>query len=187
MQYDLTDRVTVSGFFGTVQDNYNQRGGTNSPVPLNFIPGTTNPYYLYGVLNNLSYNWGFDADYAFSEKVTFFAEYSHERYHQRMVTRYRQPVSPPTTILTCTNGCDTANNDWESTSREPVDIYSIGADWTLGKKIAGTSFVLPALDAQLGQGTSQRGVDGPQVQPPTLKCQRQFIDNKEVSGRGAEI
>ena len=140
VQYDLTDRVTMSGFFGTVQDNYNRRGGTNSPVPLNFIPGTTNPYYLYGVLNNLSYNWGFDADYAFSEKVTFFAEYSHERYHQRMVTRYRQPVSPPTTILTCTNGCDTANNDWESTSREPVDIYSIGADWTLGKKIALTTY-----------------------------------------------
>jgi len=44
-QYDLTDKVTVSGFFGTVQDNYNRRGGTNSPVPLNFIPGTTNPYY----------------------------------------------------------------------------------------------------------------------------------------------
>ncbi len=140
VQYDLTDKVTVSGFFGTVQDNYNRRGGTNSPVPLNFIPGTTNPYYLYGVLNNLSYNWGFDADYVFSEKVTFFAEYSHERYHQRMVTRYRQPVSPPTTILTCTNGCDTANNDWESTSREPVDIYSTGADWTLGKKIALTTY-----------------------------------------------
>src|SRR6267378_3173866 len=140
LQYDLTDRVTMSGFFGTVQDNYNRRGGTNSPAPLNFIPGTTNPYYLYGVLNNLSYNWGFDADYAFSEKVTFFAEYSHERYHQRMVTRYRQPVSPPTTILTCTNGCDTANNDWESTSREPVDIYSTGADWTLGKKIALTTY-----------------------------------------------
>ena len=140
VQYDLTDRLTVSGFFGTVQDNYNRRGGTNSPVPLNFIPGTTNPYYLYGVLNNLSYNWGFDADYAFSELVTFFAEYSHERYHQRMVTRYRQPVNPPTTILTCTNGCDTANNDWESTSREPVDIYSTGADWTLGKKIALTTY-----------------------------------------------
>jgi MtrB/PioB family decaheme-associated outer membrane protein len=140
VQYDLTDRVTVSGFFGTIQDNYNRRGGVNSPVPLNFVPGTTNPYYLYGVLNNLSYNWGFDADYAFSDMVTFFAEYSHERYHQRMVTRYRQAVSLPTTILTCTNGCDTANNDWESTSHEPVDIYSVGGDWTLGKKIALTTY-----------------------------------------------
>jgi len=136
VQYSPTDKVSVSGFFGTVQDNYNRRGGTNSPVPLNFISGTTNPYYLYGALKDLSYNWGFDADYAVSQEVTFFAEYSHERYHKRMITRYRQPVSPPTTILTCTNGCDTANNDWESTAQEPVDIYTVGGDFTLGKKIA---------------------------------------------------
>jgi hypothetical protein len=57
-----------------------------------------------------------------------------------MITRYRQPVNPPTTILTCTNGCDTANNDWESTAQEPIDIYSAGADWTLGKKIAVTTY-----------------------------------------------
>jgi MtrB/PioB family decaheme-associated outer membrane protein len=140
VQYSPTDKMTVSGFFGTVQDNYNRRGGTNSPVPLNFISGTTNSYYLYGLLKDLSYNWGFDADYAVSPEVTFFAEYSHERYHKRMITRYRQPVSPPATILTCTNGCDTANNDWESTAQEPVDIYSVGGDWTLGKKIALTTY-----------------------------------------------
>jgi len=140
VQYSPSDKMTVTGFFGTVQDNYNRRGGTNSPVPLNFIPGTTNPYYLYGVLKDLSYNWGFDVDYAVSQEVTFFAEYSHERYHKRMVTRYRQPVNPPTTILTCTNGCDTANNDWESTAHEPIDIYSAGADLTFGKKIAVTTY-----------------------------------------------
>jgi hypothetical protein len=140
VQYSPTDKMTLTGFFGTVQDNYNRRGGTNSPVPLNFISGTTNPYYLYGALKDLSYNWGFDVDYAVSQEVTFFAEYSHERYHKRMITRYRQPVNPPTTILTCTNGCDTANNDWESTAQEPIDIYSAGADWTLGKKIAVTTY-----------------------------------------------
>jgi hypothetical protein len=43
VQYSPTDKMTVTGFFGTVQDNYNRRGGTNSPVPLNFISGTTNP------------------------------------------------------------------------------------------------------------------------------------------------
>src|SRR5262249_50056747 len=129
LQYSPTDKLTVSGFFGTLQDNYNRRGGTNSPVPLNFIPGTTNPYYLYGLLKDLTYTWGFDADYAVSAQMTFFAEYSHERYHKRMVSRYRQPVTLPTTILTCTNGCDTANNDWESTAQEPVDIYTAGADW----------------------------------------------------------
>jgi len=140
VQYSPTDKMTVSGFFGTVQDNYNRRGSTNSPVPLNFISGTTNPYYSYGLLKDISYNWGFDADYAVSQEVTLFAEYSHERYHKRMITRYRQPVNPPTTILTCTNGCDTANNDWESTAHEPVDIYSIGADWTPGKKITVSTY-----------------------------------------------
>jgi MtrB/PioB family decaheme-associated outer membrane protein len=140
VQYSPTDKATITGFFGTLQDNYNRRGDTNSPVPLNFISGTTNPYYLYGALKDLSYNWGFDADYAASQEVTFFAEYSHERYHKRMVTRYRQPVSPPTTILTCTNGCDTANNDWESTAQEPIDIYSIGADGKLGKKITFSTY-----------------------------------------------
>jgi hypothetical protein len=36
----------------------------------------------------------------------------------------------------------------------------------------------------------ERLVFGPKLDPslsPTLKCQRQFIENKEVSGRGAEI
>jgi MtrB/PioB family decaheme-associated outer membrane protein len=140
LQYSPTDQLTVSGFFGTLQDNYNRRGGTNSPVALNFIPGTTNPYYLYGLLKDLMYTWGFDADYAVSAQVTFFAEYSHERYHKRMISRYRQAVSSPTTILTCTNGCDTANNDWESTVQEPVDIYATGFDWSPTEKASLTTY-----------------------------------------------
>lgn len=137
IQYNLTDKLTVSAFGGTLQDNFNRPGGTNSPVALNFLTGgaaTTDPYYLYGVLKDISYNYGFDADYALSSQVTLFAEYSHERYYKRIISRNRTPASGVQTILTC-NGCDSANNDWESVTREPVDIATGGVDLNLGKKV----------------------------------------------------
>src|SRR5206468_1231333 len=67
VQYSPFDRLTLSAFGGTLQDDYNRPGGTNNPTPLNFLTGaatTTNPYYLYGVLKDISYNYGFDVDYA---------------------------------------------------------------------------------------------------------------------------
>ena len=142
VQYSPTDKTTLSAFGGTLQDNFNRRGGTNSPTALNFLTGsvaTVGPYYLYGVQKDISFNYGFDADYALATQVTLFAEYSREKYHKRMITRYRTPVSDPVTILTC-NGCDTANNDWESVAREPVDIYTVGADTYFSKKIYFTAY-----------------------------------------------
>jgi len=136
LEYDVTDKITVTGFGGTLQDDYNRAGGTNSPTALNFLTGpaaTVGNYYLYGLLKDISYNYGFDLDYAILPQVSFFAEYSHEKYHKRMITRYRTPVSSPATILTC-NGCDSANNDWESVTREPVDIYTLGTDTHFWKK-----------------------------------------------------
>lgn len=146
VQYSPTSKLTFSVFGGTLQDNYNRAGGTNSATPLNFLTGsaaTTNPYYLYGVLKDLSYNWGFDVDYALAPQATLFAEYSHERYHKRMVTRYRAPEATsgtggcgPNSLGTANQGaCDSANNDWESTSRELVDIVSAGVDLYFGKKV----------------------------------------------------
>ena len=155
IQYSPTDKLTLSAFGGTLQDNFNRLGGTNSPVALNFLTGsaaTTDPYYLYGVLKDISYNYGFDADYAVSTQVTLFAEYSHERYYKRMISRNRSPVSAPTTILTC-SGCDSANNDWESVSREPVDIYSAGTDLYFGKKAYITTYY--SLSATTGSVLSR--------------------------------
>jgi len=142
IQYNLTDKVTLSAFGGTLQDNFNRPGGTNSPVALNFLTGaaaTTSPYYLYGVLKDISYNYGFDADYAVSTQVTLFAEYSHERYYKRIISRNRTPAGAGQTIQTC-NGCDSANNDWESVTREPVDIATGGVDLYLGKKAYFTTY-----------------------------------------------
>jgi len=142
VQYSPTDKLTLSAYGGTLQNNYNRPGGQNSPTALNFLTGSaasTSAYYLYGVLKDISYNYGFDADYALSTQVSLFAEYSHERYYKRIVSRYRTPTTGAQTILTC-NGCDSANNDWESLTREPVDIFSLGADLYLGHKAYFTTY-----------------------------------------------
>lgn len=137
LQYSPTDRLTFSGFAGTLQDNFNHAGGVNSPTPLNFIAGTTYSYYAYGVLKDLSYNTGFDADFAINNAISMFAEYSYERYHKAMASRYRVPGGATPTPLDCSisgRGCDSANNDWGSTARDHVHIVSVGWDIEFNKK-----------------------------------------------------
>jgi len=138
LDFDPTDRLSLSGFAGTLQDNYNHPGGVNSPTPLNFITGTTTPYYLYGMLKDLSYNAGFDADYVLTNSISLFAEYSYERYDKSMASRYRVPGSGANpTPLDCSNtafGCDSANNDWGSHALDHTHIYSTGVDAHFGKK-----------------------------------------------------
>lgn len=142
VQYSPIDRLTISAYGDTTQDNYNRQGGTNSPTPLNFLTGsaeTTNPYYLYGLQKDISRDYGFDGDYALTTDITFFAEFSREAYYQRMITRYRTPTTGAQTILTCT-GCDSPNNDWESTARSPVNVYSTGLDMYFRHKVSVTTY-----------------------------------------------
>jgi hypothetical protein len=68
-----------------------------------------------------------------------FADYTHERYYKRMISRNRSPLSGTQTILTC-SGCDTANNDWESTYHDIFDTYAAGMDLYLGKKVDLTTY-----------------------------------------------
>jgi hypothetical protein len=141
--YNVTSKASLSGFGGLIQDNYNRAGeGGNSPSPLNFLTGanaTTHPYYLYGILKDILYTYGFGGDYAFSSKVTLFAEYSHEHYYRRMISRNRTPTNTAD-IVTCTNGCDSPNNDWESTTPQPVDVWTVGADTYFTKKVYFTTY-----------------------------------------------
>jgi len=142
LQYTPFDRLTFSAFGGTLQNDYNRAGGVNSPTPLNFLTGaaaTTQLYYLYGLQKDISYNYGFDVDYAVNDQITLYAEYSREHYYQRMITRYRTPTNGAQTILTC-NGCDTPNNDWESTATDPIDVYSAGVDLYFHKKFYVTAY-----------------------------------------------
>ncbi len=136
--YSPTDRLSFSGFGGTLQDNYNHSGGVNSAAALNFVAGTAPAYYLYGVLKDLSYNAGFDADVTLTNAISLFAEYSWERYDKSMVSRYRVPGGATPTPLDCSisgRGCDTANNDWGSRAREFVHITTVGLDLHPGKKV----------------------------------------------------
>lgn len=170
IQYSPFERLTVSAFGGILQNNYNRPGGSNSPAPLNFLTGgaaTTDPYYLYGVLKDISDNYGGDVDYSITPDVTFFAEYSHERYYKRIISRYRTPTNGAQTILTCA-GCDTANNDWESVTREPVDIYSTGFDTYWGKNISLSAYY--SLSATKGNVGSR-----PLGNPALLAGPNQFL------------
>ncbi|HSC77652.1 MAG TPA: MtrB/PioB family outer membrane beta-barrel protein [Candidatus Acidoferrales bacterium] len=154
VEYSPSDKLTFTGSFSTTQDDFNRRGGTNSATPLNFLTGsaaTLAPYYLYGVLTDLTYNYTFDANYAPRPEVSFFAEYSHERYHRTMTSRYRAPES--TTLSSNPNGCgsssnglafqgpcDSANNDWFSRARDFVDVWTAGLDLFLGRKVYVTAY-----------------------------------------------
>ena len=155
VQYTPFDRLTLSAFGGTLQNNYNLAGGVNSATPLNFLTGaaaTTQLYYLYGLQKDISYNYGFDIDYALTDQITLYAEYSREHYYTRMITRYRVPTSGAQTILTC-NGCDTPNNDWQSTTQDPIDDYSAGVDIYLHKKMYITAYY--SLSAGKGNVNSE--------------------------------
>jgi MtrB/PioB family decaheme-associated outer membrane protein len=154
VDYSPLDKLTLSGSFTTIQDDYNRQGGTNSATPLNYLTGsdaTLYPYFLYGMLKDLSYNYTFDGNYAVSPEVSFFLEYSHERYHRTMTSRYRTPQSTnlstnPNGCGTSSNGlafqgpCDSANNDWWSAARDFVDVWSVGTDLFLGKKLYLTTY-----------------------------------------------
>jgi MtrB/PioB family decaheme-associated outer membrane protein len=150
------DKFTVSAGFQTIQQDFNRRGeGSNSATPLNFLTGaaaTTKPYFLYGAINDLAYTYTFDATYAFSPEVSLFAEYAHERYHKRMISRSRTPFA--TTAPFCSaGGCDSANNDWESTYSDIFNTYSAGVDLFLAKKVYLTMYY--SLAAGRGDITSR--------------------------------
>jgi MtrB/PioB family decaheme-associated outer membrane protein len=166
VQYDPTDRLSLSGSFGTVQDNYNRRGGVNSATPLNFVTGQSYQYYAYGMLKDISYNYNFDANYAATQAVNVFAEYSRERYNRQMASRYRSPggtLAPD--CSTSGRACDSANNDWASSTRDFVDTYSGGFDFNFGKKTWLTTYYTLAagkgnvLSRALGNPTITTGPD----------------------------
>ena len=141
VEYDV-QKFSFDAGFQTIQINSNRPGGTNSPTPLNFLTGSaarTQPYYLYGALKDLSYIYTFDATYTLSPAASLFAEYTHERYYKRMISRSRTPASGTQTILTCA-GCDTANNDWESTYHDIFDTYAGGVDLYFGRKVYLTTY-----------------------------------------------
>ncbi|MBI3209320.1 MAG: MtrB/PioB family outer membrane beta-barrel protein [Candidatus Solibacter usitatus] len=146
-QYDLTGRLSVSGFFATTQDNFNRRSDLTSLVPLgdpSLVKITTarptpayGPYYVYGVLRDFGWNWGGDFDYLLSQNVTLFGEYARERASHHMVSRQRSrntasQLGCPSVVGA--NDCDPIN-DWFTLTRGIVDTYTVGADLSLHKRL----------------------------------------------------
>jgi hypothetical protein len=163
------DKFTVSAGFQTIQQNFNRRGvGSNSPQPLNFLTGTaatTSPYFLYGALKDLSYIYTFDSTYAISPAVSLFAEYAHERYYKRLISRNRSPFNAGPPFFCSTGGCDSANNDWESTYRDIFDTYAAGIDFYFFKKI----YMTPYYSLSSGKGNVlSRFLGDPTIQPPPV-------------------
>ena len=182
LEYDV-ERFSFDGSFQTIQSDMNRPGGTNSPSPLNFLTGSaasTAPYFLYGALKDISYIYTFDVNYTVSSQVSLFAEYAHEKYYKRMISRNRTPTSGVQTILTCA-GCDTANNDWESSYHDIFDTYAAGVDFYLGKRFyltpyyslaagKGNVFSRALGDSTIGSGANKfvlTGTSMPQDYPET--------------------
>ncbi len=147
-QYDLTSRLSLSGFFGTTQDDFNRRSSLTSLTPLgdpSLIRFTTvrptpayGPYYVYGVLNDFGWSWGGDFDYLLTNNVTFFGEYARERAANRMVSRQRSKntasqVGCPSSLVP--EDCDPIN-DWMTRTRGIVDTYTAGTDLSLHKRLS---------------------------------------------------
>ena len=168
LEYSPTDRLTFSGFAGTTQDNYNRRGGVNSSTALNYTANAASPYYLYGVLKDLSYDAGFNGDFTLTNSVSLFAEYSYERYYKSMVSRYRVPGGATPTPLDCSTsgrGCDSPNNDWGSTATDHV--HTVSAGWDLHPRRKAYISAFYSLSAgkgnvdsfALGEPTVTTGID----------------------------
>ncbi len=140
LQYSPLDKLTLSASWGTVQDDYNRRVG--SEVPFGTIAGK--PFYNYGLLKDLSTNYGFDATYVVSNNLVVFGEYTRERYFTRMVSEQFSGTNTRTI------------NDWTSANRNLVDTWATGIDASVSKQVAVSLFY--SLSAATGS-TRQGGVN----------------------------
>lgn len=127
VQYSPTNKLSFSGSFGTVQDNYNRRNG-NEAAQLNPFPGM-GTFYSYGLLKDIGRVYTFDTDYALTGAVSVFGEYTRENYNTKMA------LLPNTTML---NGAPI--NAYANSNNDVVDTWSTGLDTDITKKLAVTVF-----------------------------------------------
>lgn len=177
-QYDLTDRLSVSAFYRTVQDDLNRRNRLTSLTPLgdpSLITITTvrptpiyGPYYVYGLLKGLVWNWGGDFDFMLNKNTSLFAEYTRERLVERQVSRQRSKntasqvgcPAPPTADANARADCDPIN-DWMTLERDIIDTYTVGTDLTFNRLNLSLYYTLAAskgntfsdgINCQIGNG-----------------------------------
>lgn len=178
-QYDVTGRLSVSGYFGVMQDNMNRRDPLTSLTPLGdpSLITTTGarptpsfgPYYVYGPIEYKSWNGGADFDYLLGENVTVFGEYSRERITNRLISRQRSAntasqvgcPAPSGALPARVGDCDPIN-DWMMLSDDTIDSYFLGTDMTFRKDVnvslyynlaaANGTMVSDGVNCQIGNG-----------------------------------
>jgi hypothetical protein len=149
LQWDATQKLSFSAYWGTLQDNFNVRDSVNSLTPLGnaaysavkVVGATPTPiygsYYAYGLLNNIGRNYGFDVNYAAASKVVLFAQYGREK-NTGLVIQGRG-LNDATCVPTGSgyvypSGCDPIN-DLKTSMKDVVNSYYGGADITASKKL----------------------------------------------------
>jgi hypothetical protein len=147
LQWDATQKLSLYAFFGTLQDNYNQRNSVNSETPLGNATGTAlllagasptpiyGPYYAYGLLTSVGRNYGAGANYALTPKVVLFAEYAREK-NTGIIIQGRGGNAPSgaASCLVAGQSCDPIN-DLLTAPKDVVNSYYGGTDITVSKKL----------------------------------------------------
>ena len=185
LSWDPTQRLNIYGFWGTLQDNFNQKGGINSTLPLGdasispvLIAGTRptpiyGPYYAYGVLNGIGRNFGAGANFAVSSKAVLFAEYAREKNTGVFVQgRGFDPSSPctrtsiPVTLRDAAGvpGVAYSGTGSEARNCDPInDLFQSNKD-TVNSYYGGVDFTTKKLDLSvyysLSDGQSFAFADG---------------------------
>ena len=139
LEYSPLDALTFSASFGTTQDNYNVAANSVNGDPYAFLTGSAMPYYSYGLLKDIGYNYDLGVDWAATNRFSVFADYTREKYKTNMVSRQRN-VNTVAGAELFDVASDTPGNDWTSANRDIVDTYSTGLDLFLSKRVYLTAF-----------------------------------------------
>ena len=102
VQLTPVDQFSFAASYGTTQDDYDKSA--------------------YGLQKDINFNYTFELTYTPRPAVSFFAEYTREKYKYRQRSRQRVPVTPTAPLN------DSPNNDWESNRRDLEDTWAAGVD-----------------------------------------------------------
>ena len=105
LQLDPVDAVGFAASYGTTQDDFE--------------------HSEYGLEKDINYNYSFEVTLNPSSAMSFFAEYTREKFNYRQRSRQRTPASATAAAN------DSPNNDWESIRRDQVDTWAAGVDGSI--------------------------------------------------------
>lgn len=114
IQITPVDQFSFSAAYGTTQDDYDKS--------------------VFGLQKDINFNYSFEVTYTPRSAVSFFAEYTRERYKYRQRSRQRTPPSATAPAN------DSPNNDWESNLRDVVDTWAAGLDASVPNKVIFNAF-----------------------------------------------